>query len=182
MQGKTLLETEEKEEKEVSPSSYFFVSKDPLIDHLCPVDLIGDPINNRVPLQKKLSVFDEYEVFVLLVNSDGEIAFINQKGCEVLNASKEKVAGLCWLTKVIPEKQRTEMLLLFDYLMTGSQLSNNQYFHDILTFDGTSLPYKWINTIINDKNGKTQGMFCLGADVRASDKKLDFYARLSLLK
>lgn len=138
--------------------------------------LFAKPKKHLRLLCQKFSDYESSSAIVVVINSDGEVCYINQMGCDVVATDKESLTGECWLTKVIPEWQRADVLFTFDCLMQGNPYASLEYFHDLHTFDGLDLPYKWQNCLIKNADDKVIGTFCWGVDIRSLSDKLESFS------
>ncbi|MFC1476054.1 PAS domain S-box protein [Candidatus Zixiibacteriota bacterium] len=103
-------------------------------------------------------------IFVVL-DADGNISLINQKGCEVLESGKEDLIGKNWFENFLPENQRHEVLGVFRSLMAG-EIDGVEYFKNpIITVSGKKRIISWHNRLLVDEAGNRIGSLSSGEDI-----------------
>lgn len=131
-----------------------------------PFYFLADPVTHATLIADKLSDYDDCQALVLVLNSDAEIVYLNQSGCEILGLSEEESLGLCWMTQFIPLDERNEIMMAFEQLMRGHAQAYTEYYNDIQSRDGEILSFKWKNRLILEGEQNVRGSFSVGADIR----------------
>ncbi len=104
-------------------------------------------------------------VIVLSLDVDGRVVFINRKGCEILECSKEDILGKDWFDNFIPKRVRGEVKGVFEMIMRGELKPVEYYVNPVLTKGGKERVISWRNTILYDESGKIVRVLSVGEDI-----------------
>ena len=104
-------------------------------------------------------------VIMIALDADGRITMINQKGCEVLEATKDELIGKLWFDNFLPASMRDEVKKVFTLLMAGELEGVNYYENLIVTAQGQEKIISWHNIILHDDTGKPIGTLSSGEDI-----------------
>ena len=118
------------------------------------------------------------DIIIVFVRSDEIVVDINQKGCEVMEYSKNEVVGKNWFDIFIPQSVREEMRLSFHQLLEGTYRRGHSE-KQVLTKSGQERIIGWLNLPIKDEKGEFTGAILSGQDI--TDRKLveERYIRLA---
>ena len=115
---------------------------------------------------------------ILAIDADGMTSLVNQKGCEILESSKEQILGKCWFTNFIPARHRKKTKSTFNSLMENKIKPAEYYENPIITSKGDERLIAWHNTVIRDDMGNITGTLASGTDIteqKQAEKKLREY-------
>jgi PAS domain S-box-containing protein len=104
-------------------------------------------------------------VMIIALDSDGDIAMINQRGLEVLGYEKSELVGSNWFMKVLHEEDRKEIESSFRKLMNGDIDLVERNINRVLTKDGDIRSIEWQSRIITDNQGEIIGTLSSGEDI-----------------
>jgi len=135
---------------------------------------LGNPGQKRVSANKKDSkqtlvqpdIAAEYleiaAVIILALDKNGDITFINKKGCEVLGYRKNELLGKNWFNTCLPDRNR--VLKVFKKTMSGKEKFTDSYENSVLKSDGSTRVVHWTNTLL--VHGKKRiGTLSSGEDI-----------------
>lgn len=112
---------------------------------------------------------DVAAVIMIVLDKDGKVSLLNQKGSEILGYSEESLLGQDWFTCCLPERVRHEVRTTFQQLMAG-QLEIVEYYENlIVTHSGEERLIAWHNTLLTDDRGNVVGTLSSGTDI--TDRK-----------
>ncbi|MHA2301022.1 MAG: PAS domain S-box protein, partial [Candidatus Thorarchaeota archaeon] len=103
-------------------------------------------------------------VIFLVLDTDGKIALLNRKGCEVLSCHPNDVLGTSWF-ELVPERERIEVRAAFNSLMAGSIEEIEQQERHILTFNDEERLIEWSSVVLKDDEGHIIGLISSGEDI-----------------
>jgi two-component system sensor kinase FixL len=110
-------------------------------------------------------ILDIAEVMLLVLDSEGRVARINRKGCEILGLAEADVVGKCWFTQFIPPRMRDGLRALLTSMLSGEKQAE-YYENPILIGDGSEREMAWHNSVLIEQ-GKPVGTFCSGLEIDA---------------
>jgi PAS domain S-box-containing protein len=118
------------------------------------------------------------DVIVVFVRNDEIVEDINQKGCELLEYSKDEVVGKNWFDNFIPKTSREKARLSFHQLLSGTYRRGHSE-EQVLTKSSQERIIDWDKMPIKDEKGTFTGTILSGKDV--TDRKLveERYIRLA---
>jgi len=141
--------------------------------------ILDSPKTNAERLDTLFSVFDDLPVLALAINQQAQIAYLNPEGSGILNSGLEQCRGQCWLTSYIPSDQRQELILVFEQVINGNIEPFGTNTNDILTADGSIIPFKWTNHLLKSQSGSIKGICCFGSDSRSPTNEVDRFVDLN---
>ena len=115
--------------------------------------------------EKAQKYFDAAAVIMLVLDLEGGVIKINEKGCEVLDCKKEEIEGKNFFDHFIPEKVREEVRSVYHRIMNGEEGLLGYYENLIVTKQGEEKLISWKNTIIKDDTGKVVSVLSSGEDI-----------------
>jgi PAS domain S-box-containing protein len=113
-------------------------------------------------LQKYIDVAG---IILKIVDKDGKVSLINNRGCEVLEYTKEEILGKNWIDNFVPERLKNEMNDILMKLRSNQTVAYEYFDHPILTKSGEEKIISWYNTILKDEKDEFQGILSSGEDV-----------------
>jgi PAS domain S-box-containing protein len=106
-------------------------------------------------------------VFLVGINADQEVTFINKKGCEILGYKKHEVIGRNWFDTFIPSEIKENVRDAFKKLISAKIEPVKFFENAVLTSNGTERIIAWENTVIRDKEGNIVSTLSSGEDITA---------------
>jgi DNA repair protein RadC len=120
----------------------------------------------RVEAQKYLDIAG---VILIVINLEGEVTFINRKGCEILGYTEQEIIGKNWFDNFIPPRVKSEVLSVSNNLFSGEVESASYYENSVLTKSGEERIIVWHNTVLRDDNDNIISHLSSGEDI--TDRK-----------
>ncbi|MDP3353534.1 MAG: CHASE3 domain-containing protein, partial [Flavobacteriaceae bacterium] len=109
--------------------------------------------------------FDTAGVMFVLLDHNGKVSKINQKGCTVLGYTENEIVGKDWFSTVIPENITDEVRGVFKAMMYGEIEPIEFYENPIINKNGEERLIEWHNVLIFDKDGNITGSLSSGEDI-----------------
>lgn len=106
-------------------------------------------------------------VIVVILDADGRVRHLNQKGCEVLGYTEKETIGSDWFDRFIPAGRRDRLKAVFRRLVDGDEGTVKYYENPVLTKGGELRIIAWHNRRLHDHKGKFAGTLSSGEDVTA---------------
>ena len=103
-------------------------------------------------------------VMFVHIDTEGKVALVNKKGCDILGYQEEEIVGKNWFDNFLPAGNREVVKEVFFKLMAGEIEPVEYYENPILTKDGEERIIAWHNTILWEE-GKISGTLSSGEDV-----------------
>ena len=103
-------------------------------------------------------------IFVV-IGMDRKVQLVNQKGCEVLGYEEDEIVGEDWFDKFIPEKDRVQVLDVFNKIVDGTMERVEYFENSILCKNEEQRRIEWHNTAIKDEVGFTTATLSSGVDI-----------------
>ena len=104
-------------------------------------------------------------IILKIVDKDGKVSLINNRGCEVLEYTKEEILGKNWIDNFVPERLKNKMNDILTKLRSNQTVAYEYFEHPILTKSGEEKIISWSNTILKDEKDEFQGILSSGEDV-----------------
>ncbi len=111
--------------------------------------------------QKAQSYFDVAGVITVVIDHQGMVSLINQKGCEVLGYPEDEIVGKDWAECFVGPDLREKIK---DGLTTGD-FPENAYLYSVLTRDGDERIIEWHTTRLPSDDGAPAGTLSSGSDI-----------------
>jgi diguanylate cyclase (GGDEF)-like protein/PAS domain S-box-containing protein len=109
--------------------------------------------------------FEVARVMMLVLDPEGRVAAINQRGCELLELSQDEIVGQDWFGRFLPEEIRAEVQPFFDRLMRGEVEVAEYGENEVVTGTGKRRLVAFRNGLLRDSEGRIEGILSSGADV-----------------
>lgn len=119
----------------------------------------------RQERERAQKYLDLVGVIVVALDTEGRVALINRKGCEILGYKEQKILGKRWITNFVPEHLKNDIETYRKQLLAGEIESIDYYENPVLTGSGDLRFISWTNIILRDENGKMTGTLSAGSDV-----------------
>lgn len=109
---------------------------------------------------------DIVEAIIIVLNSDGCISLINQKGCRLLGYSEDELIGRQWFTTCLPQPEGTERILPHFLELMEGKINGSEYFENsVIDRKGVLHQIAWHNRLLKDKKGTVIGTLSAGEDI-----------------
>ncbi|MFH1442754.1 MAG: PAS domain S-box protein [Candidatus Micrarchaeota archaeon] len=102
---------------------------------------------------------------ILVLNPEGKIELINQKGAEILGENRENIIGKDWFSNFLPPENRKEAHDVFDQIISGHVEKVEKYENEIVNVKGERRIIDWHNAAVKDNTGKIVATIGSGEDV-----------------
>jgi len=126
-------------------------------------------------------------VMIVAIDAKGEVALINQRGCELLGYEEEEIVGKNWFDNFLPKSIRREAKAISRRFLDGETELDEFFEGPVLTKSGQERIIAWHNTILTDAEDNIAGHLSSGDDVteikereqalRAKDAELEIKTR-----
>ncbi len=113
--------------------------------------------------------FDIAGVILLVLDSTGRIADLNQTGCRILGHRRENVLGLDWFDNFLPARDRESVRDYFGQIMSGKIGLVEYHENVILNAKSQERLIAWHNTQIRGDDGRVAFTLSSGEDI--TDRK-----------
>ena len=123
--------------------------------------------------------FQVARVMMLVLDAEGQVSDINQRGAEMLGLPREKILGQDWFSHFIPPGNRDHMQTIFRAILRGEYEIDEYWENDILTASGEHRLMAFRNTLLHDDEGRIEGVLTSGEDItrqRQLEEQLEYQA------
>jgi two-component system sensor histidine kinase VicK len=105
-------------------------------------------------------------VFILMLDSDNRVQFINRKGCKLLGMEREQILGLNWISNFLPERERVMAGDLFRKIFNGER-DDSEYFQNVVLCEkgSTERVFIWHSSALTDAEGFLTSVLLSGEDI-----------------
>jgi len=124
-----------------------------------------DKPSQKLPQISLEKLLDATTDILLILNSRGEVSFINQKGCELLGYTKNEIVGKNWFECFLPRKIRKKASNVFQSLIKGEIKKDHLYVNPVLSRNKEERLIEWHNSLIRDQQGQIIGTLSSGTDI-----------------
>ncbi|MHB9087714.1 MAG: PAS domain-containing sensor histidine kinase [Thermoleophilia bacterium] len=108
---------------------------------------------------------DSTPAMILVLNPNGTIRLLNQKGCEVLGCEADEVIGKDWFDSFVPEEERQEARDIFGQLLAGEIQRLDYRDNTVVASGGRKKIVSWHNEVILDEAGSVNSVLIAGEDI-----------------
>jgi len=137
--------------------------------------------NAEAALQREKERAQRYlniaNTLIVILDQDGKIKLINDKGCKTLEVAHEEAIGKDWVDHFIPDSYRSEVKVVFRALMDGRDIA--YYENYIQSSSGKQHLVAWHNTLLRNEEGDITGTLSSGIDISAQREAEDRIIRLN---
>lgn len=121
--------------------------------------------------EKLESFFNLIEVIILILNTKGNIIFINKKGCQILENDFKSIQGKNWFDNFIPQKEKDRVKNVFNQILAGN-LKDFEYFENyVITSKNKEKLISWHNSYLKDENNNIFQIIAIGEDITEKKQK-----------
>lgn len=134
---------------------------------------IAEDVTNRAAAEDRLvaerdraqGYLDAAGVMIAVIEADGTINLVNQRGYEILGYTGEDLAGKNWFSTIVPERLRDRLTRNFARLVAGEIEPPPYEKGPVVTRDGRERQILWHNALLRDTDGKVVAMVSSGEEV-----------------
>ncbi|MEO5328608.1 MAG: PAS domain S-box protein [Magnetococcus sp. THC-1_WYH] len=124
-------------------------------------------LNRQLRLERDMTrrYLDMADAIIIVLDLQGHIHFINQKGLRILGYTNQELIGKNLAQHLIPEHWRPEMVKTQERVLNGNSQKNLPVHTQICTLTGLMRTIAWRVGPMTDDRGEINGMLCVGEDV-----------------
>jgi len=120
---------------------------------------------------------DVAAVVILVLDLEGRVSLINQRGCELLGLEAREVLGRPWVDSFVSESDRERTREALGQLVRGEQAPDRRrkFENLMLTSSGEERLLTWRRTVLRDGRGNVRAIVSSGEDVterREAERRL----------
>ncbi|MDP8218730.1 MAG: PAS domain S-box protein [Candidatus Theseobacter exili] len=108
-------------------------------------------------------------VIFIAIDTEQNVALINNKGCEVLGYKENEIIGRNWFDNFIEAENIEEIKAVFNQIISDKLGAAEYYENTVITKEGDKRLVGWHNSIIKDVSGSVIGTLSSGEDI--TDRK-----------
>ncbi|MEJ2076768.1 MAG: PAS domain S-box protein [Acidobacteriota bacterium] len=108
---------------------------------------------------------DQAEVIIIVLDLQGNVRFINRKGCATLGYEEDQIVGRNWFDDFIPMRIQASVRSAFRRIIDGENPGAEFFENPVLTGLGQEKLVAWRNALIRDKRGRLLEILSTGEDV-----------------
>jgi two-component system sensor kinase FixL len=119
---------------------------------------------------------DVANTIIVVLNREGKVELLNNKGCEMLGYQEEEVLGKNWFELVISPEERLDVRETFQQLVENRPDVPEYYENEVVTHQGLHKLIAWHNAVIQDENGRPVATISSGIDIteqRAAERRIE---------
>jgi PAS domain S-box-containing protein len=120
--------------------------------------------------EKIESYLDAVGLLVVILDKEGLVKRINERGCDILGQSKEEIEGKNWFENFIPEGIREEVKDVFNSLLSGDIDKVEDKENPVIVDGDKEKMIAWHNNIIKNVKGEIVGIINSGIDLTERKK------------
>lgn len=120
--------------------------------------------------QRAKQYFEVAAMIMVVIDNQGKITAINNKGCDVLESNEDNIVGRSWFENFTPKKGSNKAQERFLLSMKQEKYHNNYFESRIKTSSGEEKLIAWNNSLLKDENGKTIGTISSGEDISKKEE------------
>ncbi len=122
---------------------------------------------------------DIANTMIVVINREGRVELLNNKGCEVLGYEESEVLGKDWFSLAIPLELRAELQTVFRQLVNGDITGLDYYESEIQSQSGERRLIAWRNALLTGNDGQVIATISSGVDVTEQRAAEDRIIRLN---
>ena len=108
---------------------------------------------------------DVAAVIMVVLDTEGRVSLLNQKGCEILGVSQEEALGENWFDSFLLSSNVEEVKEVFRELMAGNIEPVRFYENPVVSSSGEERIIAWNNSLLHDDGGNIIGILSSGSDI-----------------
>ena len=139
-------------------------------------------VKTRDSLQMSAEIRERYlslaPAIILVLDRNGAITLLNEKGCGILSCTFEEVRGKSWFDTFIPEHERGQVRTVFSQIMRGHLTPFGLNENEVVTGTGAVKTIRWYNSLLHDAAGEITGTLSYGEDITDEKQAQDSLRRM----
>lgn len=132
--------------------------------------LISSEQQVRIERDQAQRYFSLAGTILVVLDTDGKIERINEKGREIIAATEQEIVGKDWFRCFLPEPMQSPVRHVFDQMISGEVEPVEFYENPIQTAQGEERLIAWHNTIVRDEEGRVVSVLSSGEDITERKK------------
>jgi len=109
--------------------------------------------------------FDSTQAIIVVLDKNGNIQLLNQKGADILGTNSKDIIGKNWFSNFINKSIQKEVQKLFDSVIKSDIDSITPYTNEIIAKNGEKYLIYWTSTPLVDENRKIIGVIATGINI-----------------
>jgi PAS domain S-box-containing protein len=101
-------------------------------------------------------------IIFLVLDKFGNVALINEYGCDIVGGTPEGMIGVDWFANFVPPDQENRLRKVYQKILKANLLENFE--STIMTQSGGQLSIRWTTAVINDSRGEAVATLSTGID------------------
>ncbi len=114
---------------------------------------------------KAQKYFNIAGVILLVLDTDGNIVRVNNRGCSILGYTEQELINMNWFDNLIPSDIKDNLKEKFGEFVSGNPEGLAKFENEIVTKNGSQKIIEWENIILTDTSGKITGTLSSGVDI-----------------
>lgn len=131
----------------------------------------------RKEKERAQQYLDIANTIIVVLDRDGKVELLNEKGCQMLELEEGKAVGQDWMELAVPVASRSEVAVVFKALIKGRNI--DYYENELASRSGKRHLVAWHNTVLTDERGQVRGTLSSGIDISAQRAAEDRIIRLN---
>lgn len=119
----------------------------------------------REEKEKAQMYFDLANTINVVLNPEGEIVELNNKGCAFIGQTEEEAIGQNWFNLSVKGEERATIIGTFQRMMKEEIDLIPYYENAVYNQNGELCYFAWHNNLIRDREGKISGLITSGTDI-----------------
>ena len=109
--------------------------------------------------------FEAVPVMVVIIDMNGRVTEINQRGCELLGLPREAITGSYWFDRFVPVDEGPRLWAALKAFRGGHAPFPERRENIVVTADGENRMVSFRNVLLRDRAGEVEGILASGIDV-----------------
>ena len=144
---------------------------------------ITDRIKQEIALKYEKELAQKYlklaGSIIIVLDKDGNVSLINQKGCDIIGLSEENILGKNWFDNFIPHEIVEDVKNVFNKIFLKNNTMAKHYENILVTSKLEHKLIAWENSVLYNENGEVTGVISSGEDITELRAKGDILNYMS---
>jgi PAS domain S-box-containing protein len=115
--------------------------------------------------QRAEQYFETAGNIMVVLNTDGTVARVNERGCDLLGYERSELVGSDWFDLAVPETIQGEITDVFSAFWSEDKATIQTNVNAIETKDGEQIIVEWHTTALRDQEGDVTVVLSSGSDI-----------------
>ncbi len=129
------------------------------------IDIMPANFLNKHLDVKVLQYLDIISAIVVVINTRGQVAYINKLGAKAMGYTPQEMIGQDWVVNFLPKDIQAEVKQLSQKMLKGKIKVVEHFENPIVTKTGQQRIIAWSGQILKDDQGKITGHMSTGIDI-----------------